>query len=147
MIWVPQCSLCLERPSSHKNHVHTQCPLIGTLNKIWSHLEFEPLCFENGVFVRVDRKVPVEVDKMLRDLRERVAKLEEAVGKLQAKQLPLILLPPYKRRSGRWRTADNPPPKQAKQGGGQGKRGASGSGQNGGGGQGGQGKGKGKAKE
>ena len=60
--------------------------------------------------------MPVEVDKMLRDLRERVAKLEEAVGKLQAKTTAPQSSAPVQAKKRKAENSGQPPPEEGKTG-------------------------------
>lgn len=149
-IWSPQCSFCLERPPSEQGHDHQKCPLINTLNRIRSHTELKPLEFVNGVFVREDEKVSLNVDETLRELKSTVEKLAERVKALEASlkaSNPTSAAPKSKKRKGEDQQVPEPPKKVKKEGEEKGKGVASGSGSGQGQGKGKKDKGKGKAKE
>jgi hypothetical protein len=142
--WAPQCAFCLERPAGGVSHTHTQCPLIGTLNKIRAQASIKPLSFNQGVLVRLDDKVDLDLPKEVRTLLDKVSSLLERMDKLE--KAASTSGGPSNPGGGKKRKQDqggNDGPAQKK-----GKQGGEGSGQGGGqkAGQG-QGKGKGKGKD
>ncbi|KAI9452943.1 hypothetical protein HD554DRAFT_2258452 [Boletus coccyginus] len=123
-VYAPQCALCLERPGGSGSHEHSQCPLIGTLNKIRQQGELEPLRFQDGVLVRKDDKVPLDATKEIRALKVLIARFEERLAKLEAPgpQAGPSGPPPSKgkkRKQEAGGSGNAPPAKKGKGGGGQ----------------------------
>ena len=81
--WAPQCAFCLERPGGIGTHTHFQCPLLGTVNKIRQQGELKPLTFVEGVLVREDEKVALDLTKEVRAMKAAFALLQDRVSKLE----------------------------------------------------------------
>ncbi|KAF8119452.1 hypothetical protein EV363DRAFT_1462231 [Boletus edulis] len=145
-VWAPQCAICLERPGGAGNHEHTQCPLVGTLNKIRQQGELKPLRFLGRTLFREDEKVDLDMPTEMRAMKVTIARLEERLDKLE-KAHAASAAPPHSSGQGKKRKPEDggnsgaPPAKKGKGGGGQGGQGKPASRAQ----QGGKGKGKGSA--
>ncbi|KAF8123801.1 hypothetical protein EV363DRAFT_1300186 [Boletus edulis] len=120
-VWAPQCAICLERPGGAGNHEHTQCPLVGTLNKIRQQGELKPLRFLGRTLFREDEKVDLNMPTEMHANEERLDKLKKAHAASAA--------PPHGLGQGKKRKPEDggnsgvPPAKKGKGGGGQGNQG------------------------
>lgn len=83
LTYAPQCAFCLERPGGEGTHEHFQCPLLGTLNKLRQQGELKPLRFSNGVLVREDVKVDLDLPKVVRAMLAEVADLKVRLDKVE----------------------------------------------------------------
>lgn len=69
-------------------HDHVQCPYIGTLNKVRSHLGILPIKVEDGKLVLPRQKVPVNVEEQLKELFTKVADLDKRLAAVEKKPDP-----------------------------------------------------------
>ncbi|KAH7902834.1 hypothetical protein BJ138DRAFT_1131582, partial [Hygrophoropsis aurantiaca] len=82
--YAPRCSACLKGAPFSVSHEHTQCPLLGTMNKIRSHAGVIPIVVEDGRWQRTDSKIPLDLEKELTELKAVVLELKVEVDKLKS---------------------------------------------------------------
>ncbi|EIN04324.1 hypothetical protein PUNSTDRAFT_138718 [Punctularia strigosozonata HHB-11173 SS5] len=78
--WAPHCAFCMSRP----DHMHTDCPFIGTINKVRAKAGFIPLKMVNGAFSRVDKEAEMDVEGEVKGMKERMEKMDARINSLAA---------------------------------------------------------------
>ncbi|KAJ8456383.1 hypothetical protein ONZ51_g12160 [Trametes cubensis] len=82
------CAFCSVSPVWATPHDHVQCPYIGTLNKVRSHLGILPIKVEDDKLVLPRQKVPVNVEEQLKELFTKVADLDKRLAAVEKKPDP-----------------------------------------------------------
>lgn len=82
--YLPRCSFCWQGPPFKTAHTHTQCPFVGTVNKIRAHQSLVPLEVVEGKLVRSDHSVPLEVEKEIKSMKTQLVEIKALVDKIVA---------------------------------------------------------------
>jgi hypothetical protein len=67
-----------------KDHHHLKCPLVEAMNKARERLGYNKILAVDGVWVRQDTKMAVDLSKEMEAVVKRVGSLETRVTKLEA---------------------------------------------------------------
>jgi hypothetical protein len=82
---VKRCAFCMRGPPFADFHDHTQCPLVGTMNKIREQGGFSIIKVEGGALNLELVKSSDDTERKIKALETRVVELEKRVSKLEPK--------------------------------------------------------------
>lgn len=83
LVSTPRCGYCSRGAPFVKDHHHSKCPLVETMNKTRERLGYTKLEYKDQVWVRLDTKVAVDLSKVVEALGKRVGALELEVATLK----------------------------------------------------------------